>query len=168
MMAKKKWSRNWPQSVQNKKLLKSLRGAGFVCLAALSVAGCLGTGMSAVDTATPQGPLATSGKTPQARTDQGQVPAQATQNPTSQNAVGQGAGTGANTPNAQGVRANIEKKVREDYLPSQIGRSIRELNVDNSAQNYPVIADPEQQERRLLTEQERKRIEEELRSLSDG
>ncbi|MCV6576916.1 MAG: hypothetical protein OIF58_14400 [Cohaesibacter sp.] len=54
----------------------------------------------------------------------------------------------------------------QKYMSNQVLRSLRELTADNSATHYPVIADAPAQKRRLLTEQERAQIEEELRSLS--
>lgn len=151
-------TRNWLANNKGQLSVRDGLRTGLICVAALALSGCLGTGMSAVDAAAP--------------TVSGQrnatLPPNPASQPASQNVSNQNSPSAAKPQEATGVRANIEKKVRENYLPSQIGHSIRELNVDNSRQNYPVIADPEQQERRLLTEEERKRIEEELRSLSDG
>lgn len=53
-------------------------------------------------------------------------------------------------------------------LPSQVGQSIDYLTEEESAAPYPVIGDAPPAERRLLTEEERKKIEDELRQLGDS
>ncbi|MCV6545943.1 MAG: hypothetical protein OIF56_01430 [Cohaesibacter sp.] len=75
------------------------------------------------------------------------------------------------TPDQQHNKAAGEQQGQESlhgqkYMSNQVLRSLGELTADNSATRYPVIADAPAQKRRLLTEQERSQIEEELRSLS--
>ena len=117
----------------------------IVILAAILLAGCSGSGLGGAEDALDTQPVAS-------------VPTTTPQEPAA-----------AKASNAEKAAAanQAEALPGQKYMSNGVVRSLRELTAETPDTPYPVIQDAPPQERRLLTEEERARIEAELRELGE-
>ncbi len=121
----------------------------IVILTAILLAGCSGSGLGGADDAIDTQPIAS-------------VPA-ATQPAPATTGTAKSDKAAASTQTGE----NAEALPGEQYMSNGVVRSLRELTAEVPDTPYPVIQDAPPQERRLLTEEERARIEAELRELGE-
>lgn len=121
----------------------------IVILTTILLAGCSGPGLGGADDAIDTQPIASVPATTQ--------PAPATT----------GAAKSDKAAASTQAGKNSEALPGQKYMSNGVVRSLRELTAETPGTSYPTIQDAPPQKRRLLTEEERARIEAELRELGE-
>lgn len=119
----------------------------IVILTTILLAGCSGSGLGGADDAIDTQPIAS-------------VPATTQPAPT-------GAAKSDKAAASTQAGKNSEALPGQKYMSNGVVRSLRELTAETPETSYPTIQDAPPQKRRLLTEEERARIEAELRELGE-
>lgn len=125
------------------------------------LAGCSGTGLGGAGDALDTKPISaqTSGQQ-KPNTTAGVTP------PAPINSPKQGQATTASANAGKAGQAGQQELPGQQYMSNGVVRSLRELTAEQPDTPYPVIADAPPQKRRLLTPEERAKLEQELRDLS--